>query len=117
MRFRTILSLATLFLTCFTIAVWSQPVAAHPAAGAAGPEAEKRSIAGRISAVDDATFSVDVVKENKTKQTLKFLVDKSTTVEGMLAVGSRARVEYRADGGNNLALHVVVTPSSGILPY
>ena len=116
MRFRTILSLATLFLTCFTIAVWSQSVTAQPASRSAATAAEKQSVSGRISSVGDATFAVDVVKENKIKQTLKFLVDESTTVEGMLTVGSQATVEYRSDGGNNLAVHVVVTPSSGILP-
>lgn len=117
MRFRTILSLATLFLTCFTIAVWSQPATAQTACGSAAPAAANRSVSGRISSVGDATFAVEIVNENKSKQTLQFLVDETTTVEGKLAVGAQAMVEYRSDGGNNLALHVVVTPSSGILPY
>lgn len=117
MRFRTILSLATLFLTCFTIAVWSQPATAQTASGSAAPAAENKSVSGRISSVGDATFAVEIVKENKAKQTLQFLVDDTTKVDGKLAVGAQAMVEYRSDGGNNLALHVVVTPSSGILPY
>lgn len=114
MRFRTILSLATLFLTCFTLAVWSQPVTARPASRNAAPP-ENQSISGRISSIGDASFAVDVVKEN-TRQTLRFLLDDSTKVEGKLAVGSQATVEYRSNGGNNLAVHVVVTRSSGIHP-
>lgn len=117
MRFRTILSLATLFLTCFTIAVFSQPASARTPSGSGAPRAAKRSVSGRIASVGDATFAVEIVKENKSKQTLQFLVDETTKVEGQLAVGSQAVVEYRSDGGNNFALHVVVTPRSGILPY
>lgn len=114
MRSRTILSLATLFLTFFTFAVWSRPLSARPASrNAAAPE--NQSISGRISSIGDASFAVEVVKEN-TKQTLQFLVDDSTKVEGKLAVGSQATVEYRSNGGNNLAVHVVVTRSSGIRP-
>lgn len=113
MRFRTILSLATFFLTCFTIAVWSRPVTARPwNRNASMPE--HQSISGRISSIGDASFAVEVLKADHTKQTLQFLVDESTKVEGKLAVGSQATVEYRSNGGDNLAVHVVVTPSSGI---
>lgn len=112
MRFRTILSLATLFLTCFTIAVWGQPAAARPSSRSASSP-EKQSVSGRISSIGDASFAVEVVKEDHAKQTVQFLVDESTKVEGKLAVGSQATVEFRSNGGNNLAVHVVVTPSSG----
>lgn len=115
MRFRTMLSLATLFLTCFTLAVWSQPLRARPASRTAAPP-ENQNISGRISSIGDASFSVEVVKENHTKQTLQFLVDDATKVEGRLAVGSQATVVYRSDGQNNFAVHVVVKRSSGIHP-
>lgn len=115
MRFRTMLSLATLFLTCFTLAVWSQPLSARPATRSA-PAPENHSVSGRIASIGDASFSVEAVKENHTKQTLRFLVDDATKVEGRLAVGSQATVEYRSDGENNFAVHVVVKRSSGIHP-
>jgi hypothetical protein len=117
MRFRTILSLATLFLTLFTIAVWRDPLSAQPARGAAASAVENQSLSGKISSVGDASFALDVVKEKRPQQTVQFLVDDKTRVEGKLAIGAHATVEYRSDSGNNIAVHVVVTPTSGISPY
>ena len=114
MRFRTILGVATLFMTCFTLAVWSQPLATQP--GGSRTAAENRSISGKISGIGDASFSVDVLKQNHQPQTMWFLVDDSTKVDGKLTVGAHAVVEYRADGGNYVAVHVVVKPSSGVSP-
>ena len=114
MRFRTTLCLATLFLVCFTVAVWSEPLPSQPAV--LGSTVENQSIAGKISSVGDASFAVDVQK-NQDMQTLQFLVDGNTKVEGKLAVGAQATVEYRADAGKNVAVHVVVTPASGMEKY
>jgi hypothetical protein len=44
-------------------------------------------------------------------------VDDKTKVEGKLTIGAQAMVEYRSDSGKNIAVHVVVTPASGINPY
>jgi hypothetical protein len=52
------------------------------------------------------------VKKSQDLVTLQFLIDDTTKVEGRLEVGSTATVDYRTDDGNNIALHVVVQPSS-----
>lgn len=110
MRFRTILSMATLFLTFFTIAVFAQSSQeAYPTSTAA----VNQSVSGKISGIGDAAFTVTVAKDKQPVQDLKFLVDDQTRVEGRLKVGAQATVEYRSDGGMNIAVHVVVTPSSG----
>lgn len=114
MKFRTILSLATLFLTCFTVAVWSQPLpAAGPALGPGGWP-ENKSVSGKISEVGDAEFSVQVMKGGGETHTLRFMVDDLTRVQGKLAVGAQAQVEYRSDAGTNIAIRVVVTRSTGV---
>ena len=111
MRLRTILSLATLFLTCFTLAVFAQP--AEKASGEASRATENQSVSGKIISVGDAAFALSVSKDNQKEQTVQFLVDDKTRMEGKLAVGAQAMVEYRSDSGQNIAVHVVVTPSSG----
>jgi len=112
MRFRASPCLATLFLVCFTIAAWSTPPAAHPAAGPLEPTPDNQSLSGQITSVGDAEFSVQVAK-NKDASTVQFLVDDKTTVEGKLAVGAKATVEYRSTDGKNIAVHVIVTPVTG----
>jgi hypothetical protein len=105
MKFRTILSLASLFMLMFTVAVWSQPMPADVAAKSAP---DSQSIAGKISAIGDASFSVDVQKDQAVS-TVQFQIDANTKVEGKLAVGAQAAVEYKSDSGTNVATHVVVT--------
>jgi hypothetical protein len=116
MRLRTALTLATFFLVCFTIATWSTPVPDRliPARLTASPD--NPSLSGKIASVSDAAFSLEVTK-NQERKIIEFQVDGDTKVEGRLAVGSQATVEYRSNGGYNIAVHVVVTPASGIGRY
>jgi len=111
MRFRASMCLVTLFVVCFTIAAWSTPLRVVPAAGDARPTPDSQSLSGTIASVGDAEFSVQVAK-NKDEGAVQFVVDDKTKVDGKLTVGARATVEYRSDGGKNIALHVVVTPAS-----
>jgi hypothetical protein len=112
MRFRTALSLVTLFMLCFTAAVWTEAATPPFSKDASATAADTEPLAGKISAIGDASFSVDIVKD-KNVNTVQFMIDANTTVEGKLAVGAQASVEYRAADGKNIATHVVVTPASG----
>src|SRR4029077_6042418 len=117
MRFRTILTLATFFLTCFTIAVFAQPLLPTTGPSISNHLAENQSLSGQISSVGDAAFTLNIAKGKKGPETVEFLVDDKTKVEGKLSVGAQAMVEYHSDDGKNVAVHVVVTPASGVNPY
>jgi hypothetical protein len=115
MRFRTALSLASFFLFCFAVAAWTSPLPAQAASLNTAPDAQ--SVAGKISSVGDAAFTLDVAKSQNSEansNTLQFLIDGNTKVEGKLAVGAQATVEYRNDSGKYVATRVVVTPASGL---
>jgi len=112
MRFRTILTLATLFLTCFTVAVWSTPLTNQHASRPFDPATQHGYVSGTISSIRGASFSVDV-KKSEDVVTLKFLIDDATKIDGKLAVGSGATVDYRNDGADNIAVHVVVQSTVG----
>jgi Domain of unknown function (DUF5666) len=107
MRFRTAVSLATLFALCFAIAVWSAPLSPQPSAVKTNGVPESQTVSGKISSIGDASFSVDVKKDQNTN-TIQFLVDGKTVVEGKLAVGEQAIVEYQSEDGRNIARHVIV---------
>ena len=111
MRFRTAVSLAAFLLVCFTCAVWASPLPAHTAFN--NPIPDTQSVTGKISSIGDAAFTLDVTKsQGADPSTLQFMVDGKTKVEGKLAVGAQATVEYRNDEGKYVATHVVVAPAS-----
>jgi hypothetical protein len=116
MRFRTAICMATLFLVCFTVAAWSTPAPARDAGGSLTPTPDSQSLTGKISSVGDAAFTLEV-RKNQDVSNVQFLVDDNTKVEGQLAVGAPATVEYRSKDGKNVAVHVVVAPASGIHLY
>jgi hypothetical protein len=115
MRFRTALCLTTVFLLCFTVAAWSTPIPDRIIPHEPRPAPDTQSVSGKISSIGDATFALDVAKGND-MNTIHFLVDDQTKVEGKLRLGAHATVEYHLNGGNNLAVHVVVKKGSGRKP-
>jgi hypothetical protein len=114
MRLRTALSLASLFLFCFTVAVWSAPLVAESTLPEAVPEPQ--SVSGRIDAVGEARFTLSLALDRKTTR-LQFLTDQDTRFEGNLTVGSEATVEFRSEGERNIATRVTVLPPSGRSQY
>ena len=116
MRFRPSLCLATLLMVCFTIAAWSTPTPDRAAAGPLQPTPDNQSLSGRISSIGDASFAVEVMKDQK-PNIVQFQIDGNTKVEGRLTVGAQATIEYRSDEGRNIAVHVTVTPASGMNSY
>lgn len=114
MRFRASL-LVTLFLFCITTAAWSAPLPIL-AVDHSQPTPDNQSLSGQITAVSAAQFSVQVAK-NKDASIVQFVIDGKTKVEGKLAVGAQATVEYRSEEGKNIAVRVIVTPTSGMSSY
>lgn len=83
--------------------------------------AQTQSVSGKIASVDRNSFTLTVgsgIEQSaqdpnasaKSGRTMTFQIDKNTTVEGTLKVGSNADVTYRADNGSNVAISVHVTP-------
>lgn len=112
MRFRTVLSLAPLLLFCFSTAVWSTSLHARALVNT-NPAAEMQSVSGKIASVGDAEFALEVRQDQKAN-TVQFLIDGNTKVEGKLSIGAQATVEYRSEDGKNIATHVAVVPTSGM---
>ncbi len=68
---------------------------------------ETQSASGKVKSVSGDSFSIEALK-GQDSDVISFVTTGSTKVEGKLAVGSNATVEYRAENGKNVALHVVV---------
>lgn len=117
MSLRTILTLATLFVASFAMAVLAQSLPRSVALASAGGAVGNQSVSGKIASVGDAAFELSIPKSDEKDKTVQFLVDDQTKVEGKLTVGAQATVEYRSESGRNIAVHVVVTPSSGLKQF
>lgn len=111
MRFRTAVSITTFFLLCFAISLWSVPVPAE--VGPLPNTPEPSSVSGRIVNVNTSQFTLSLSR-NQNPNKLEFVIDSNTKIEGKLAIGSHATVDYRAEGQQLVATHVVVLPASGI---
>ncbi len=115
MRFRTVLFLSSLYLLCFTVAAWSSTLADQHSSSVSAA-VDTKSISGKIAAVGDSEFSLEVPMAEK-PATLHIQIDNDTKLEGTLAVGAQATVDYHTVEGKLIATHVVVTPASGVNPH
>jgi hypothetical protein len=111
MRFRTAVSIATFFALCFAISVWAVPVPAE--AGPLPNAREPLSVSGIITKLSGSRFTLSL-EHNQEFGNHEFRIESNTRMEGKLAVGSRTSVEYRPEGRQLVATHVVVLPTSGI---
>jgi hypothetical protein len=114
MRFRTAVSLASFFLLCFAISLWSAPLPGEAAPFRGTPETS--SISGTIASVNSSQFTLSL-NRNQNPNKLEFVIDSNTKIEGKLTIGAQASVDYRAEGQQLIAKHVVVLPASGIHMY
>ena len=114
MRFRTAVSMVTFFLLCFTISLWSVPAPAEIVPPRDTPE--PFSVTGTISNVNTSQFVLLLSRNHKTSN-LEFVIESNTKIEGKLAVGAQATVDYRTEGEQLVATHVVALPASGIQLY
>jgi hypothetical protein len=78
---------------------------------------QTQSISGKITSVEKNSFTLtvgsakeQVAQEGATARSMTFAIDKNTTIEGTMKVGSNADVTYRTEGGANIAISVHVTP-------
>jgi len=116
MRFPTTATLVALFIVtsfvaCLSVAILPDALSSQPHSRLFKEATERSSDSGKISAIGDASFSVDASMSQESA-TLQFLIDDTTKVEGRLEVGTLATVDYRTSDGTNIAPHVVVQPSN-----
>lgn len=108
-KFLVVITFAALILGASTMQAQEpqQPPQQPPAQGQ-----ETKTISGKVTAVTGQSFTLEVAGEgaqpDAAKQSMEFVVDANTAVRGELKEGATATVEYRADGGQNRAVRVVV---------
>jgi len=74
----------------------------------AAQQAEKdQTASGKVTSVKTNSFSIEA-KEGDATKTLDFVTNKDTKIEGELKAGANVQVNYRTEGGKNIATQVTV---------
>jgi hypothetical protein len=100
------LSLVGLMLA--DVSARTQPVLTAPQSGQQSQQATK-SVAGTVSSIGNGGHSFALaVNQGDTQQTVQFVVDKDTQVQGQVKVGTAVMVEYVAMADQNVAKNITV---------
>ena len=75
---------------------------------------QTQRVSWKISAFDKTSLTISVASASTSAQSaapssMTFAIDKNTTVDGKLKVGSTADVTYRQDNGANVAVSIHVS--------
>lgn len=121
MKHASRIALSLLAFVFFVSAMGILPTSAREKKGqqaSQDPAAATQTVSGKVASVDKSSFTLSVTSStNQAKQisseaagpkSMTFQVDKNTTIDGQLKVGSNADVTYRQDQGNNVAISVHV---------
>jgi len=79
---------------------WTTTTPTHPAAQA---EQSTKSIAGTVSSIgsDGRSFEL-MVEQSSGKQTMQFVLDQNSQIQGKVTVGTAVKVEYVAMASQNV---------------
>lgn len=103
---RKLLMFASLAGFLLSVSARTQPPYQNSQAGQQSPKV--KSVTGKVTQVETGgkAFSMDVTQGND-KRPMRFVVDKGTTVQGHVAAGTTASVDYQPDtNGQLVALSV-----------
>jgi hypothetical protein len=117
-RVRTVFFTVLIGLVSVAMAAAVVPALADTAQDSANAQqsAQAKSITGKITAVETNSFTLSIgaalspesVPQQSNEKTMTFGIDKNTTIEGKLQVGSTADVTYRETNGKFWAISVRV---------
>ena len=86
----------------------AQPTSMQSDSGKQSEPATK-SVTGKVTSVGNSGASFAVEVEGASKQTMEFVVNTKTQVQGQVKIGSLVAVDYQpTDSGQNLAVTVSV---------
>ena len=95
-------------LLAIGLQVRAQPIHLQSDSGKQSEPATK-SVTGKVTSVGNSGASFAVEVEGSSKDTMEFVVNKNTQVQGQVKVGTLVAVEYQpTEKGENLAVSISV---------
>ena len=113
-RVRTVFFAVLIGLVSLAIIAAAVPVLADNAQD----KTPAQTVTGKITAVEPTSFTISVgaapstelLASQANEKSMTFGIDKNTTIEGRLQIGSTAEVTYREANGKLLAISVRIAP-------
>lgn len=95
--------------------IWAVPATrAHREARRAAIQAQDQQksleATGKIAAVTESDFTVEVQKTDGTIDPMTFATDKDSVVDGKLVEGATADITYKVENGKNIVVRAKITP-------
>ncbi len=105
-KFLLYASLALAGMVLIGLSASTLPAVNAPQSGQPSPQ-NMKSVAGTVSSIGNGghSFALDVT-DGGTKQTMQFVVDKDTQVQGQVKVGTAVTVVYVAMADQNVARNI-----------
>lgn len=108
MKRKILYSVPLIGLLLFGVNARAEPINQQSDKGQQAEPATK-SVAGKVMSIGSSGTSFAVEVEGSSKQTMQFVVNGSTQVQGQVKVGTMVAVDYQpADNGQNLAVSITV---------
>jgi hypothetical protein len=102
------ISLASLFVIGVSARAW--PVHVQDSGKQTAPVT--KSVSGKVTSIANSGTSFSLAVEGDSKQTMEFVVNQNTQVQGSVKVGTLVAVEYQPAGGSGQNLAVAITARS-----
>ena len=116
---RNIFLFAAIAVACLGLVISATPaITTGHTTNAQDTAAQAQSITGKIMSVEESSFTISVgaamsnqaTGQETNERTMRFHVDRNTTIDGKLQVGKTADVTYRENNGSYIAISVRVAP-------
>ena len=97
-------SLGGMLVLCLPARAFATP----PAAQSGSQSAQSKSVTGKVTSIGNDKKSLSVeVGDGNSKQSMTFLIDDNTQVQGRVHVGTTANIQYQQNqDGQNVALSI-----------
>jgi TolA-binding protein len=95
-------------LACLLFIGMTKAQAAYPQSQSGQQTEQTKSVTGKVTSVETGGKAFDVeVNQGSNKQTMRFVVDQTTQVQGHVGTGTTATVQYQPKGSDLVALTVI----------
>ena len=110
MIYKSLVAISLVGLFAIGASVCASPLCVQDSGKQTAPAT--KSVSGKVSSISDSGTAFTLAIEGNDKQTMEFVLNQHTQVQGPVKIGSRVAVEYQPAGADGQNLAVTITARS-----